>query len=149
MNNFDCTQKKANDTTPCISNAGIPKFKFTPGKVHRLRLINAGSEGIQKFSIDGHNLKVIANDFVPIIPYDTQVVTLGIGQRTDILVTGLTNFTGNYLIRSSIASAPCSVSNNPDATAILYYNDKLSNVKPNSTAWPAFNASLTVCANVS
>jgi hypothetical protein len=29
-------------------------------------LINAGSEGIQRFSIDGHNMTVIANDFVPI-----------------------------------------------------------------------------------
>jgi FtsP/CotA-like multicopper oxidase with cupredoxin domain len=40
--------------------------------VHRLRLINAGAEGIQHFSLDGHNMTVIANDFVPIIPYQTQ-----------------------------------------------------------------------------
>jgi FtsP/CotA-like multicopper oxidase with cupredoxin domain len=39
-------------------------------------LINAGAEGMQKFSIDGHNLTVIANDFVPIIPYTTQGLSL-------------------------------------------------------------------------
>lgn len=65
--NFDCSTVAAGDTTPCSNNAGISKFKFTTGKTHRLRLINAGAEGIQRFSIDGHNMTVIANDFVPIV----------------------------------------------------------------------------------
>jgi hypothetical protein len=60
------------DDAHCISNAGLSSFHFTPGKSHRLRLINAGAEGTQKFTIDGHNMTVIANDFVPVIPYDTQ-----------------------------------------------------------------------------
>ena len=64
---FDCSTVAAGDTTKCTSNAGISKFKFTTGKTHRLRLINAGAEGIQRFSIDGHNMTVIANDFVPIV----------------------------------------------------------------------------------
>ena len=71
-NNFDCSTVVAGDKTSCKSNAGITNFRFTPGKLHRLRLINAGAEGMQKFSIDGHNMTVIANDFVPIIPYDTK-----------------------------------------------------------------------------
>jgi FtsP/CotA-like multicopper oxidase with cupredoxin domain len=71
-NNFDCSKVAAGDTTPCVSNAGLSSFKFTPGKTHLLRLINAGSEGMQKFSLDDHNMTVIANDFVPIIPYTTQ-----------------------------------------------------------------------------
>jgi FtsP/CotA-like multicopper oxidase with cupredoxin domain len=71
-NNFDCSTVAAGDTTPCVSDAGLSSFKFTPGKTHRLRLINAGAEGMQKFSLDGHNMTVIANDFVPIIPYTTQ-----------------------------------------------------------------------------
>jgi FtsP/CotA-like multicopper oxidase with cupredoxin domain len=76
-NNFDCSiAAAAGDTTKCTDNAGITNFRFSPGKVHRLRLINAGAEGMQKFSIDGHNLTVIANDFVPIIPYTTQGVYL-------------------------------------------------------------------------
>jgi FtsP/CotA-like multicopper oxidase with cupredoxin domain len=75
--NFDCSTVAAGDTTPCTDGAGISKFKFTTGKTHRLRLINAGSEGIQRFSIDGHNLTVIANDFVPIVspfvPFPSQI----------------------------------------------------------------------------
>ena len=66
------------DGTPCTNNAGLSKFKFTTGKKHRLRLINAGGEAIQKFSIDGHTLTIIANDFVPIKPYETEIVTLSV-----------------------------------------------------------------------
>ncbi|KAF3404574.1 Laccase-2 [Talaromyces pinophilus] len=39
-----------------------------------------------KFSIDNHEMTVIANDYVPVQPYTTKVVTLGAGQRTDVIV---------------------------------------------------------------
>lgn len=66
------------DGTPCTDYAGLSKFHFMTGKKHRLRLINAGAEGIQKFSIDDHTMTVIANDFVPIQPYETKIVSLGV-----------------------------------------------------------------------
>ncbi len=65
--NFDCATVAAGDATPYSNNAGISKFKFTTGMTHRLRLINAGAEGLQRFSIDGHQMTIIANDFVPIV----------------------------------------------------------------------------------
>lgn len=148
-NNFNCSNVAAGDTTKCSNNAGITNFRFSPGKVHRLRLINAGAEGMQKFSIDGHNMTVIANDFVPIIPYTTQVVTLGIGQRTDVLVTGIPGATGSYAMRSSIAGGFCSFSNGPNAIAIAYYNHAAVALgTPDTTAWPAWTNSVTdQCAN--
>ncbi len=76
-NNFNCSLKAAGDNTPCISNAGLAKFKFKQGKKHRLRLINAGASALQTFSVDGHNLTVIANDFVPVVPYQAQCKFLG------------------------------------------------------------------------
>ncbi|KAF4624417.1 hypothetical protein G7Y89_g13754 [Cudoniella acicularis] len=63
---FDCSTKAAGDNTPCTDNAGLSRFKFTTGKTHRLRFINGGSQGIQRISIDQHNMTIIANDFVPI-----------------------------------------------------------------------------------
>jgi FtsP/CotA-like multicopper oxidase with cupredoxin domain len=81
--NYPC----ANTTLPCTPNAGISKFQFQSGKKHRLRLINTSAEGIQKFSIDNHTFTVIANDFVPINPYTTNVITLGVGQRSDVIVS--------------------------------------------------------------
>jgi FtsP/CotA-like multicopper oxidase with cupredoxin domain len=41
---------------------------------------------VQKFSVDGHQMWVIATDYVPVTPYATDMVTLGVGQRTDILI---------------------------------------------------------------
>lgn len=67
--NFDCSTVAAGDTNPCNSNAGISKFVLTAGKTHLLRLINAGSEGLQRFSIDGHELTVVSNDFVPVVSF--------------------------------------------------------------------------------
>lgn len=77
--NFQCSNSTSNSTEgPCVNNAGLSKFNFVSGKKHRLRLINTGVAGIQKFSIDNHNMSVIANDFIPIEPYTTNVVTLGV-----------------------------------------------------------------------
>jgi len=146
-NSFNCLTKDLGDTTPCYSNAGITSFKFTAGKTHRLRLINAGAEGVQKFSIDGHTLTVIANDFVPIIPYDTKVVTLGIGQRTDVIVKGIANASGSYLMRSSVALFPCSNSKNGNATAIVYYGSKAPSKPPLTLPWPDFIVSQALCSN--
>jgi len=64
---FDCSTKAAGDNTKCTNNAGLSKFKFTTGKTHRLRLINGGSAGLQRFSIDNHTMTVIANDYVPVV----------------------------------------------------------------------------------
>ncbi|KAM3068000.1 hypothetical protein ACMFMG_011048 [Clarireedia jacksonii] len=138
---FDCSKKAANDSTPCkADNSSIPTFKLTPGKKHRFRLINAGTEGIQKFAIDGHNMTVIANDFVPIKPYSTQVITLGVGQRTDVIVTGLPNGKGSYWLRSTIAA--CSLASNPEAKAVVYYGTGVPNLKPTTTASAAFTSSV-------
>ncbi|KAI9710803.1 MAG: hypothetical protein M1812_007351 [Candelaria pacifica] len=135
-NNFDCTT--VNSTVPCVSNAGLSKFQFTPGKRHRLRLINSGAAGIQTFSIDNHEMTVIANDFVPIKSYNTTVVTMGIGQRTDVIVHAKQNATGPFWMRAHINTV-CAQVNQPDALAIIYYKGKKTytdTLKPNSTAWP-------------
>lgn len=134
-NDFDCTTVAAGDKTSCNSNAGLSRFTFTTGKTHRMRLINAGAEGIQRFSIDGHTLTVIANDFVPVNPYDTKVVTLGIGQRTDILVkANVGTSTSAFWMRSNISTI-CSVTTQGNALAAVYY-DKADNTKtPTSQAW--------------
>ncbi|KAI9044657.1 uncharacterized protein KD926_011627 [Aspergillus affinis] len=72
--------------TKCLPGAGFEKFRFRSGKRHRLRLINSGALANQKISIDNHEMTVIANDFVPVKPYKTKVVTLSPGQRTDVIV---------------------------------------------------------------
>jgi len=51
----------------------------TAGKRYLLKLINASSEAMFIFSIDGHDLEVIATDLVPIEPYTTDSIFIGIG----------------------------------------------------------------------
>ena len=81
--NYPCE----NTTAVCEPNAGISKFRFTPGKKYKMRLINPSAEALLKFSIDGHQMTVISNDFIAIKPYTTNVVTLGVGQRSDVIVS--------------------------------------------------------------
>ncbi|KAL9569834.1 hypothetical protein ACKAV7_005897 [Fusarium commune] len=131
--NFNCSSVAPGDKTPCKSNAGISKFRFKRGKVHRLRLINPSAEAIQRFSIDGHTMKVIANDFVPVQPYDTKVVTLGVGQRTDVLVRADGKL-DSYWMRSNI-SAICSLGRAPAALAAIYYDNANQKKAPKSQAW--------------
>ncbi|CAK7229664.1 hypothetical protein SCUCBS95973_007299 [Sporothrix curviconia] len=118
---FDCTTKDPGDTTPCVSDAPKASFYFEQGKVHRLRLINSGSEGVQHFSIDDHMLTVIAYDFVPIVAYTAKVVTLGVGQRADVLVTANATSGTAFWMRSNVAT--CSTAKQPYAEAAVYYTN--------------------------
>lgn len=141
---FDCSL--SNDTV-CTSGASRSVFKFESGKTHLLRLINAGNSGIQKFSIDNHDLLVVANDFIPIQPYRTKVITLGVGQRSDVLVTARGKPTDAVWMRSELDVDCLNVTSiQPNATAAVYYSkantDKLPRTQ--ATAW-----SYNKCVNVS
>ena len=86
---YNCTLVK--DTTPCNAHAPYSKYRVQPGKTYKLRLINSGAGGIQYFSIDQHELTIVANDFVDVVPYKTKVVTLG------VRVTGFSCLGGNSI----------------------------------------------------
>ena len=132
--NYNCAQI-TNKTVPCSSNAGLSKFKFQSGKKHRLRLINSGSEGIQRFTIDGLSMTVIANDFVPVKPYPTNVVTLGVGQRTDVIVTATGAPDSAIWMRADL-SPTCDAATNPYALAAIYYEKANTNAVPKTKATP-------------
>lgn len=121
-------------TGPCTPNAGLAQFQFVAGKTHRLRLINAGSEAIQKFSIDGHTLQVMALDFVPVVPYETTVITLGVGQRADVIVKATGQPADAYWMRSTIST--CSKGKQPNALALVFYQNADKSISPPSTAQP-------------
>lgn len=143
--NYPCSSvtNATNATDPeafksCTPNAGVSKFTFQSGKKHRLRLINAGAEGMQKFSIDGYQLTVIANDFVPIVPYTTDHITLGVGQRTDIVVEATGSPTDSVWMRSTLGdfkTGGCALNDgvSPVAVAAIYYENANTNAAPNTT----------------
>jgi FtsP/CotA-like multicopper oxidase with cupredoxin domain len=132
-NNYNCSM--ANTTAACNSEAGLAHFRFQPGKTHRLRLMNTGAAALVHFSIDGHKMTVIGNDFEPLVPYEADFITLGVAQRTDILVTADADPAATYWMRSTI-TLNCSVTHNPDARAIISYIDDSNDFSSTARADP-------------
>lgn len=117
----------------CVDDAPVSKFQFESGKTHRLRLSNIGADGIMKFSIDGHTMTVIAVDYVPIEPKEVSVVTLGVGQRSDVLVTANKQADSSYWMRlSAPGGEACGGSNSPETRAALYYEHADTSKMPTS-----------------
>ncbi len=112
------------DGAPCSETTPdeYAAWQFEAGKTYRLRFINAGASAFETISIDGHTMTVIANDFVAVQPYETQYVTLGVGQRTDVLVTAdAADPTQAYWLRT-YNQPQCGDTNGPDGRGIIYYS---------------------------
>lgn len=84
--------------------------------------------------IDNHTLQVIAADFVPIQPYYTDVLSIGIGQRYDVLVTAnMSDVASDFWIRA-IPDSYCSENDNTDdIKGILHYGS--SDGTPTTSVW--------------
>ncbi|KAF2839969.1 multicopper oxidase [Patellaria atrata CBS 101060] len=95
---------------------------FEPGKTHLLRLVNSAIEAQFNFTIEGHEMTVIAADFVPIEPYTTRSLSITMGQRYDILVKA-DQPVANYWIRAIPQSCVAFTDQSKDnIRAILKYS---------------------------
>ncbi|KAK5746224.1 hypothetical protein LTR17_000958 [Elasticomyces elasticus] len=141
---FPCSQTKL-----ACETASYAAFNFTSGKNHRLRLMNIGSGAVQKFSIDGHTMQVIANDYMPIKPYNTSVIALGVGQRADVIVFGSGRSGDKYWMRSNIVV--CSINDGvlTEALAVIYYQGADTKTLPAAAPnqGPAASTSPMSCGN--
>ena len=90
-------------------------------------------------------MTVIANDFVPVVPYNTSVVTLATGQRTDVLVYGSGKPTDAVWMRAN-TSELCSPVPAKTAFGVIYYEQANTTVKPTTSHTPYQE---TGCGNVS
>lgn len=140
-NDYNCS----NTNLTCTPNAPKAQFKFQSGKKHLLRLINHSAEAIIFFSIDGYNLTVISNDFVPVVPYTVDYVTLAVGQRTEIIVEATGKPTDSVWMRITEGLSGlsftggltgCSLNDGLSytATAAIYYEDADTSIEPNTTS---------------
>ena len=84
-----------------------------------------------KFSIDNHKLTIIANDFVPVEPYTVDVITLVVGQRTDIIVEATGEPTDAVWMRA-VSSLVCSAISLDYMTglAAIYYENTSTIARP-------------------
>jgi FtsP/CotA-like multicopper oxidase with cupredoxin domain len=104
------------------------------GEIHRIRIVNGAADSHFDFMIDNHTLQVIATDFVPIEPYYTDVLSIGMGQRYDVLVTAnMSDVANDFWIRA-IPDSSCSENDNTDdIKGILHYGS--STETPSTSAW--------------
>ncbi|GME46776.1 Laccase-1 precursor [Neofusicoccum parvum] len=121
------TMKSPDGTLGAYSQIHVEK-----GQRYRLRVMNTGTNDHYHFSIDGHNMTVIASDFVPVVPFTTSSISLGVGQRYDVIITADQEI-DNYWMRSD-PDVDCSVNNNAgNIKAILRYNMAAASSEPTST----------------
>jgi len=99
---FDCSKTNL----PC-ETAIYSTFAFTSGQNHLLRLVNTGSNAVQKFAIDGHVMQVISNDYMPITPYNTSMIALGVDNVRTLSSTVQANLrTKSGCARTSLVRIP-------------------------------------------
>ncbi|TKA31369.1 hypothetical protein B0A50_02214 [Salinomyces thailandicus] len=107
---------------------------LTAGKRHRVRLMNTGVDNHFVVSFDEHQMEVIASDFVPIEPYNTTNLFIGIGQRYDVIIHA-NQSSGAYWFRAEAQdTAGCGNNyNNGNIRSIFAYEGHESET-PDSTA---------------
>ncbi|KAK1750118.1 multicopper oxidase [Echria macrotheca] len=105
------------------------EIPFEKDKLHRIRFVNTAMDTMYKVSFDNHSMQVIAADFVPIEPFTTNVLSIAIGQRYDVIVNA-SAAAGNYWFRA--VPMGCGGGQDPgfDLRAIVRYD-------PNNTSTPA------------
>lgn len=108
------------------------KVNIQSGKRYRLRLINTSVDSNLLVSLDNHPLQVIATDFVPVVPYTTNYIQIGIGQRYDVVFTA-NQTAGNYWFRAA-ADGQCQSRNPREGRAIFTYQGQTVS-DPTTTAW--------------
>lgn len=117
------------------NDAPLASFNFTSGKKHRLRLINTSAFAVERISLDGHTMQVIANDFVPLQPFDVTSINLAVGQRVDVIVEANGDPSSSYWLRA-YKSPNCSPSKPGSyyATAAVFYENADRSSPPSSSA---------------
>ncbi|KAF2205521.1 hypothetical protein GQ43DRAFT_362220, partial [Delitschia confertaspora ATCC 74209] len=116
--------------------------KFEAGKKYLIRIINASVGMHFNFAIDNHLLNVISTDFVPIKPYNTTSLSVGIGQRYSVVVEAkpdTPSSNGRYWMRTEFSQGLCTTgvkgasTQDLQRTGIISYSDSTSTEDPNTS----------------
>jgi Multicopper oxidase len=113
-----------------------PIWTFKTGMKYLLRFVNISIDNHFKLQLDGHTMTVITTDFVPIVPYETQTLNIGIGQRYDVIVEA-DQPVAAYFLRA-INQVECGVNYNDGlgtANGIIIY-EGAENTDPTTTYVP-------------
>nr|XP_043636543.1 laccase-7-like isoform X6 [Erigeron canadensis] len=115
------------------------RLDVVPGKTYLLRIINSAMNGQFFFKIANHSLTVVGADAAYTNPYVTDVILLGPGQTTDVLLTANQAPGLYYMAARPYASAVGVSINSNTTTAILAYQNASQTSTPVLPVLPALN----------
>jgi FtsP/CotA-like multicopper oxidase with cupredoxin domain len=98
-------------------------------------LVNAAVDTHFKFMIDNHTMSVIGADLVPIKPYDANVVSIGMGQRYDLIFTANQKDLADKFWMRAIPQSACSENENRDDIRGIVYYDNITAGEPETEAF--------------
>ena len=125
------------------SGGTYQQVTLTPGKKHRLRLINTSVDNYFRIKLDGHAFTVMTADFIPIEPIPgTDWLLIAIGQRYDVVFTA-NQTAGTYWFRAESAS-DCVSTANGHGRALFTYSGETVNAPTDSNETPPTDGCLEV-----
>ncbi|XP_047311688.1 laccase-3-like [Impatiens glandulifera] len=137
------------DLYPC-SSQGTERFPVNSGEKIMLRVINAALNQQLFFSVANHMLTVVEADASYTKPFTTNIIMLGPGQTTNVLLTANQAPGQYYMAARAYATAQNAPFDNTTTTAILEYKSSgkgtASNSRPLLPRLPAYNDTATVTA---
>ncbi|KAH8884128.1 hypothetical protein GQ53DRAFT_880494 [Thozetella sp. PMI_491] len=99
---------------------------FKSKQKHRIRLINTALDTFFHVSLEGHEMTVIAADFVPIEPFtvgEKETLRIGHGQRYDVIIEA-TKDSGDYWFHGWFSSCGSTGQDIADSVrAVVHYGD--------------------------
>ncbi|KAK9065963.1 hypothetical protein SSX86_015365 [Deinandra increscens subsp. villosa] len=128
------------------SSQGTTRLSVKKGDTVLLRVINAALNQQLFFSVANHKLTVVATDAVYTKQFTTNVIMLGPGQTTDVLLTADQQPGRYYMAARAYESARNAPFDNTTATAILEYKLSATTSQPVLPQLPAYNDTNTVTA---
>ena len=133
-----------------IGNAGTTIVPIDSGETNLIRVINAALNQPLFFTIANHKLTVVGADASYVKPFTTNVLMLGPGQTTDVLIQGDQPPSRYYIAGRAYQSAQNAAFDNTTTTAILEYKSAPCpakggvNIRPVMPSLPAYNDTNTV-----
>jgi FtsP/CotA-like multicopper oxidase with cupredoxin domain len=108
------------------------QLTLSPGKKHLIRFINSAIQSTYKLYLDGHTFTVISTDFVPIVPYTTDILNINVGQRYNVIVEA-NQTPGSYFLRADNQNACAGTVQALDIRAVVSYTNAPTGITPTST----------------
>ncbi|XP_076914382.1 laccase-7-like [Bidens hawaiensis] len=121
----------------CPSNKTY-RLDVVPGQTYLVRIINAALNTQFFFKIANHNFTVVAVDAAYTNPFQTDVVLVGPGQTTDVLITA-NQSPGLYYMAASPYDSGIGIPFNANITTGILAYQNATQTTPTLPVMPAFN----------